>query len=415
MEMIRTSLQAANPLGVRVQVPRRLTPVTTRGPETRPADVGLREGAVEDVWKAARALYRTGLHPGISLVVRHRGEVVLDRAIGHRVLGGDDLITTDTPVCLFSGSKALSAVLIHRLAQDGVIGLDDTVAGYIPEFAAHGKGEVTIRDVLTHRARLWRVPLRNPRPEQLLDHEAVLAALCDARLVRSTRPAYHAITGGYLLHEIVQRTGNDLPELLERHLATPLGLTTMTYGVPEARRPEVAHNHWTGPAVLPPLTPIIRRVLGVPGHRVPAAFNLPGPMDAVLPSAGIWSSAHDAATAFQMLADGGRSGDHELLSPETMAELTRPAGPLAMDGSLPVPMRYSAGFMLGEKGPSLYGRSAPHAFGHLGFLNIALWADPSRELSVALLTTGKSAVPESLLRTLALTYAISAAIPSRPV
>src|SRR5690349_7096646 len=130
---------AATPLGVRVRVPLRLDGVTTIGVETPPADLGLSARALNRAWTAVEALYRTGLHPGISLVVRHRGHVVIDRAIGHRRLDSDELMTTDSSACLYSCSKAVTALIIHGLVETGVLDLDDRVAKYIPEFANNGK------------------------------------------------------------------------------------------------------------------------------------------------------------------------------------------------------------------------------------------------------------------------------------
>lgn len=403
--------QLSRPFGTKVTVPRRLSPITTIGDEVSPAELGLRADDVERVWKAVRAFYRTGLQPGMSLVVRHRGQVVLDRAIGHRRLGGEELITTDTPVCLYSCSKAISAVLVHRLVEEGGLALDDTVASHVPEFAVHGKGDVTIRDLLTHRARLARLPLRKPETAELLDIDHVVAALCAAKLSRSPRQAYHAVTGGYLLDEVVRRSGRTFPGLLEEYLTGPLDLPTMTYGVPEPRRDDVALSYWTGPTVVPPLTTVITRVLGVEPHKVPDGLNSPGAMSAVLPSAGIWASAHDANRVFEMLARGGSLDGAQVLAPATYAEAIRPAGPLVVDGMLPIPLRFSAGFMLGESGASLYGRNTAEAFGHLGFMNITCWADPARELSVAFLNTGKSASPEAVVRLAAVNWAISKAIP----
>ena len=403
--------QLARPFGTKVAVPRRLSPLTTVGDEVDPAALDLRTDDVERIWKAVRAFYRTGLQPGMSLVVRHRGQVVLDRAIGHRRLGSEELITTDTPVCLYSCSKAITAVLVHRLAEEGGLDLDDTVASHLPAFAAHGKGEITIRDLLTHRARIARLPLRKPETDELLDIDRVVAALSDARPARSPRQAYHAVTGGYLLDAIVRSTGRTFPQLLEEHLSGPLSLPTMTYGVPEDRRDDVALSYWTGPTVVPPLTTVITRVLGVEPHKVPTGLNSPAAMSSVLPSAGIWASAHDAATVFEMLNRGGNLDGTRVLAPETYAEAIRPAGPLVMDGMLPVPIRFSAGFMLGEAGASLYGWNTPEAFGHLGFMNITCWADPARDLSVAFLNTGKSASPESVVRMAAVNWAISKAIP----
>ncbi|MEC7432205.1 MAG: serine hydrolase, partial [Pseudomonadota bacterium] len=99
-------------------VPRDLNPVTFRDTAgEHPDRVGLDSNAAEAVWRSVEALYRTGVHPGIQLSLRYRGEQVLHRSIGHaRGNGPHDPaslpripMTTDTPICFFSASKAVTA------------------------------------------------------------------------------------------------------------------------------------------------------------------------------------------------------------------------------------------------------------------------------------------------------------------
>lgn len=398
-------------LGQRVHVPLHLDAVTTVGHE----EEGLGPRATAAVWLATQALYRTGLHPGVSLVVRRRGEVVLDRALGHRVWGEPDLMTTDTPTCLYSASKAVTALLLHRLAQEGRLDLDAPVAEALPEFAAHGKAHVTSRDLLTHRAGLAKLPLpKDPDPRLLFDWDHMLALLCAAPLERHSRQAYHAVTGGYVLGEVARRvSGETLPDLIRTRLADPLGLRHLTYGVAPERRGEHAPSYFTGPENLPPLSQAVHRLLGLRAHVIPPAINTDEGLSAIVPAAGIYASAHEACRVFQMLLDDGHAGGTDVLAPATVAEARRPAGPLVIDGNLPVPLRFSAGFMLGERLTSLFGPGTSRAFGHLGFTNILVWADPERELSAALLTTGKAIAPEGVAAMLAVSAALSASVPRR--
>jgi CubicO group peptidase (beta-lactamase class C family) len=402
------TLVSATPLGVRVHVPLRLGPLTTVGDETPPSDVGVRRKIVDHIWTAVEALYRTGLHPGISLVVRHRGAVVIDRAIGHRRMGEPELMTTDTPACLFSASKAISSLVIHKLAEQGALQLDDRIAEYLPKFAQNGKQDVTIRSLLTHRAGLYKLPFGTADPAQFFDHDAVVDALCAEPLKNANRQSYHAITGGYILGAVAEQvSGRDMRSLL-RDITEPVGATTADYGVPPERRDAIALSYSTGPKRLPPFTTILKRLLGVPAHIIAPASNTPEALSSVVESAGIFASAHDAARIFGMLADGGQWEGRQVLAPESIAAAVEPAGPLVIDAMLPAPIRFSPGFMLGERVASLYGLDTPHAFGHLGFTNVVCWADPSRELAVALLNTGKAPSPEGFIAMAAVTAAISA-------
>src|SRR2546423_12980680 len=67
----------------RVRVPRELGPITSRGAEADPREVGMSMAGVERIWRSALDLYRSGVHPAVQVCVRRRGAVVLDRAVGH--------------------------------------------------------------------------------------------------------------------------------------------------------------------------------------------------------------------------------------------------------------------------------------------------------------------------------------------
>jgi CubicO group peptidase (beta-lactamase class C family) len=144
-------------------------------------------------------------------------------------------------------------------------------------------------------------------------------------------------------------------------------------------------------------------------HLVAPASNTPEALSSTIESAGIVASAHDTARIFGMLANNGSWDGRQVLAPETVAAAVEPAGPLVVDPILPMPIRFSAGFMLGQRGPSLFGLNAPDAFGHIGFMSVVCWADPSRELAVAFLNTGKAASPEGFVGMVAVVTAISAA------
>jgi CubicO group peptidase (beta-lactamase class C family) len=111
----------------RVPVPKDLAEVTTLAPERDPADVGMSRDAIETIWSAAERLYQSGMHPALQLCLRRRGEVVLDRALGHAKLGGEKA-TTETPFVIFSASKAVTAVVAHLLDERRLIHLEDRVS-----------------------------------------------------------------------------------------------------------------------------------------------------------------------------------------------------------------------------------------------------------------------------------------------
>src|SRR5687768_1686920 len=124
----------------RIRMPRNLEDVTAVGTEVDPADVGMTRDQVERIWRAAQLFFRSGVHPALQLTLRREGQVVLDRAIGWARLGDEpERVAIDTPFCLYSASKAVTAMVVHLLDQRGELHIHDRVAEYIPEYACEGK------------------------------------------------------------------------------------------------------------------------------------------------------------------------------------------------------------------------------------------------------------------------------------
>jgi CubicO group peptidase (beta-lactamase class C family) len=386
--------------------------------EAPPGDAGLSAVAVKAIWQDALRLYRTGMYPMLSLCLRRRGKIVLNRTIGyeHGDAASSDAVVAelDTPVCLFSASKAMSATLIHLLAEQGKIHLLDPVSYYIPAFAAQGKGFITIYQLLAHRAG---VPGLGDavEPELLYDREEVLARLCAARpLDRMGRTAaYHALTGGYIVDELIRvTTGMTAQQYLNRYIRRPMGMRYFRYGVTRRDLPRVAENRSTGLKPGPLLGRTLRKVLGIDMEQAVAFTADEAFRTAVLPSANIYATAEEAGRFYQMLLDYGRYGEQRIMQPLTVHRATQEVGRAEFDASLKIPMRYSAGFMLGGAPVGMYGPGTHYAYGHLGLSNIFCWADPARDISVALLNTGKPVIGNHIPALFSLLASISRFCPA---
>lgn len=393
----------------RVHIRRNLDLITDRNPGEVPAEqLGLAPDVTQAIASSFVDLYRTGLHPGLQLCIRRRGEILFDRAIGYAagVAGDDPLVGArrpmhrDTPVCLFSASKSVTAILVHKCAEAGLIDLDARITDYIPEYGVRGKQNTLVRHLLAHQAGIPRIPMREPDPSLLWDWDRAVATLCAARPIHGAgeQQAYHAITAGFILGELVQRaSGLSLNDFLAKHFTRPMGLKSFQYGLPRERHHEAARNAFTGPRLPLPLRLLARRVLGADLERVPGISNCPEFMSAVIPAGNLYATAEEAVAFFEMLRNGGRHQGRQLLAPETVARAVAPASRIRIDRSLMLPVRFSMGMVLGEKPFGLYGPDCRGAFGHLGFMNIICWADPHRQISVAILNTGKSASPDTLI------------------
>jgi CubicO group peptidase (beta-lactamase class C family) len=396
------------PFVTRCRVPADLESVTSiqRQAETNPRDVGADPKAVARVWKTVESLYRSGIHPAIQLCVRRRGQVLLDRAIGHASGNGPDdpvdakkvLATTTTPFNIFSASKAVTAMVVHLLDQRNLIRLDDPVCEYLPEFGTHQKQWITIRHVLTHRAGIPNLPPEAMDLEILHRPNEILRLLCEARPTsRAGRQlAYHAITGGFVLGEVIRRvTGKSIRAVLGEEICRPLGFRWMNYGVTRRDVAQVAASYFTGPPALPPFSSVLGRAIGVDFKRVAELSNDPRFLTGVVPSGNVITTANELSRFFQLLLDGGESDGVRIFEPRTIRRATSEQSYLEIDFTLALPFRYGMGFMLGGEWFSPYGPDTLHAYGHVGFTNVLCWADPERQVTAALMTSGKPlAYPE---------------------
>jgi CubicO group peptidase (beta-lactamase class C family) len=422
VDLFDLALLAERPFKRVCPVPDDLDAVSDRGAEELAPDLGADPDRVESVWEAARDLYRTGLHPAIQLCIRRSGRVVLNRAIGRARGGGPDdfpgeaavPVDVETPFLLYSASKAIAAMAIHKLDELGGIHLDDRICDYIPEFAVHRKQWITIRHVLSHRAGIPMVPREAIDLDLLAQPAAIIDLLCQLEPLHGAgrRVAYHAISGGFLLGEIVQRvTGADLRQLLRKEVLDPLGFRWMNFGVSEADVPLVARDAATGLPVPPPFSWALERALGTPFREVVELASDPRFLTAVVPSANVVSTAQELCAFYQCLLDGGELDGVRVFDERTVRHATSEQTFWELDLTLFLPLRYGLGFMLGGDPVGLFGWKTRHAFGHLGFTNIFSWADPERELAVALLTSGKSFVSVDAVRLLGLLHRIGQAFP----
>ena len=296
----------------------------------------------------------------MALCVRRRGRVVLDRSMGH-VVGnapGDPadahrvVATPATLFNLFSASKMVTAMLVHLCDQRGLVHLDDPVAHYIPEFGAHGKHRITLRHVLSHRAGIPHIPPDVADPGLLERPDEVLRLLCEQKptWAPGRRLAYHALTGGFVLAAVIERvTGKDVRALLRDEILAPLGFDAFNYGVPAARMPEVAHNAFTGPPLVPPLRQLIRRALSVDFVDAVRISNDPRFLTSIVPAGNVIATANEASRFMQLLLGGGELDGVRIFEPRTLTHAVAEQSYLEVDLTLGAPIRYSMGFMLGGR------------------------------------------------------------------
>ena len=419
------------PLGLpdplrRIRVPRDLDSVTDVGPEDPPEAGDVSSRRVEAIWSSVRDWYRSGVHPALQVCVRRHGAVILNRAIGHtRGNGPQDgrnaqrvPATVETPFCVYSSSKAITAFVVHKMIERGLVGLDDPVADYIPGYERNRKHRITIGQVLAHRAGVPNLPGNALDLDKLGDREFMTEILSGAEpFAKPGRYlAYHAVSGGFILGEVVHAvTGKSIREVLAEEFLDPLGFTWTNYGVPESDVGKVALNYITGPPTAPPLSTMLNRALGVDLDRLVDLTNDPRFLTGIVPAANTVTTAFELSRFFEIMRRGGELDGVRVIGTDTIRRALVQRSHLEIDLSLAYPTRFSSGLMLGARVVCLYGLDTQHAFGHLGFTNILAWADPQRAISVAVLNNGKPIVyPELLTSFLGTMQRITAEMPKIP-
>lgn len=310
-----------------------------------------------------------GAFPAGQLVVRRGDHVLYDLAVGDA--------TPATRFQVMSASKPFVAYAIALLERDGRLDVTAPVARYVPELGAHGKQDVTVLDVLTHRSGVLLHELQR-RPEDWSDWDKVVKAMADATptFPRGTL-AYAPTAFGWILAEVVHRiSGQHLqPFLLDRLPPELAGIRFVDATMERAR------SHWLGPPEL---------ILA--GHNIAADFehvnNTISTVTACVPGAGLLASARELAAFYALLL-------------RERASLAAYVG-LATSGvekQMRVPMRLGRGFALGSLGPHPYGwwNTRP-CFGHAGGFGVVAYADPRTDTAVAIVTNGHRGVSDMLRR-----------------
>ncbi|MFC4115948.1 serine hydrolase domain-containing protein [Nonomuraea zeae] len=198
--------------------------------------------------------FADGEELGAAFAVYLDGELVVDLWGGVADRHTDRPWEQDTPAFAYSCTKAITATVLLQLAERGLVDVSAPVADVWPEFAAGGKGAVTVEHLLTHQAGLPVVEEQVP-VEEFEDQPAIAARLARQTPLwePGTAHGYHALTYGFLVGEVIRRvTGKSVGELVAAEIAAPLGLE-LWVGAPDTviartarlkagERPQVARS-----------------------------------------------------------------------------------------------------------------------------------------------------------------------------
>jgi len=302
--------------------------------------------------------------PGAIVVVGRGNRVYYQKAFGHRALTPvPEPMTLDTVFDLASLTKVVATTTaVMALVEDGKIRLNDRVATHIPGFERYGKGDITVRHLLTHVSGL------RPDLDMTLEFsgydEGISRAIEEIPTSPPSERFVYSDINFFLLGEIVHRvSGQTLDTFVHDRIFTPLGMRETRFNPPVSLTSRIAPTEPCTPKGWPCNRPGANMLRGV--VHDPTARR----MDGVAGHAGLFSTAADLSVFCRMLLNGGRYGKARVLSPLTVAKMTSP---------VPVPGGFRGlGWDIDTGYSSNRGELLPlGSFGHTGFTGTSLWVDP---------------------------------------
>ena len=368
--------------GIAAGAPERTPDAALR--EADPVAVGMDPAMPTRLDSIMRAAFADSVASGGVLAVGRHGRLTYLRAFGELAWGTGRPATPTSLFDLASVSKVVgTTTAVMLLVQDGLLDLDAPVVTYLPDWARGDprKGDVTVRDLLLHRAGL--VPFRRWFFE-IEGEEAYRNAVADEPLEREPRQStvysdLGPMTLAWIVEEITERS---LDDFLEQRVWTPLGMRETMYRPDPALLPRIAatelDTEWRNELVWGRVHDENADAMGgVAGH------------------AGLFATALDLSVFARMMLNDGvapactpggvvgepcpvaRPTSVRLLEPEVMRTFTARHDP-------------SSSRALGWDTPE--GRSSAgdyftsSAFGHTGYTGTSLWIDPELDVWVVLLT-----------------------------
>jgi CubicO group peptidase (beta-lactamase class C family) len=346
-----------------------------------PGRLGLRQEALDRLCAIIDDHIADNHYPGAQVAVARHGKLALYRSFGaariepERVAAGPDTLWL-----MYSNTKVVTAAAIWVLVEEGALTFHDRIADHVPEFARHGKGDITLLQVLTHQGGFPSAaqPMAAAAWE---DHALLRQLVCDFTLewTPGSRVFYHSAAAHWtcaVLIEAIAKT--DYRDFIRTRVIEPLGLGHELFvGLPDAQSARAVEMH----------EPKDGQQTRMQVENTDA-FRRAG-----IPGGGGFGTARAMAAFYQALVQGGRlNGGPRLVSRRMIEYVTRNYTEERVDSSMGMPMHRGLGPHVRGTTPLIRGLGSigsPRTFGHGGVGSSYCWADPDSGLSFAYFTNSR--------------------------
>ena len=340
-----------------------------------PFDIFTTSG-LEPVAQAFKENFNNGLEHGAQFCVFQKGKLLVDVKGGWADRQKTMPVTSDTLFSVFSSGKAMAALVIAHLADQDRLGYNQLVSTIWPEFAANGKDELSVAQVMSHQAGLSGISNPDWTGEDWYDWEKTCAQLAaqEPLFPPSSASGYHPVTFGFLAGEIARRTDKDMRSLgriLREDLCEPNNINVWI-GLPETE------HHRCSTMIKPKAMADLGEInaatkaafmtkASAPGGRPVSEWRI-----AEFAGSNCQATAKGLAQAMQMAVDGN-IGVTKYLSEDIVLALrhSRISGPNLV---LPFDIDFAAGVM--RNTPNFFYGPNAETVGHSGWGGSCLFADP---------------------------------------
>lgn len=335
-------------------------------------------------------LVAEGREIGVQVAAWIGEEQIVDCWAGQANHETGQLVDGDTLFNVFSVSKAVTATALHIQVERGLVDYDTPIAEYWPDFAAQGKGNVTVRHVLSHVSGVLKMP-EDVTPELMTNWDWMCKRIAEmpANYPAGSRSSYQSMTFGWLIGEVVRRTDpkrRPFGQFVKEEIADLLGADDLWLGIPGDVEPRVAKLDDVAVYVAPDGNEM-REAQPLIVDLMPDPFERPYVRRACIPAVGGIFNARSEARFWAMLANGGALNGVRLLSEERVASFAAPrphfddADPVFF--GMKVPIGWAGYWLGGAEAPPVSSPRNMNALCHPGMGGSIGWADLDSKLAVA--------------------------------
>lgn len=335
------------------------------------------------------AIERSG-EIGMQVAAYLGGELVIDAWAGIADPVSGRKVDGDTLFNVFSVSKAVAATAVHVQAERELIDYDRPVARYWPGFGVNGKAAITVRDVLTHHTGTPQMPA-GTTPDTICDWDATAAGIAAlSPILPSDKPAYQAMSFGWILGEVVRRTDparRSFRAFVAEEIAAPFDIRDLWMGIDDAVEPRIATLVDQGSSRAMPNGSLFADAVPNDVRLIPSVFQRPAVRRACLPAVGGIFTARSEARFWAILAGRGTLDGRRLLSADRVLDACRPrpgnADPDPVYFDAPMTLSTGGYWKPTDSGMTCAARGGPATVCVPGAGGSLGWADPDNGLAVA--------------------------------